>query len=223
MRPELEIHVEEKDNFKKVINDYIDIERRLAANSSIRKNKNMEYSKSDEPINNKNNNVSRLNVVREDNLVCLICEKPGYATEKCFQQRYNDFNGQRSSNNDCSRKNYNNFPNNKFSRNKTYSFKNNNHFLQNRNNNYRIDNTNFLQQRYNNNNNFSRNSYYNNNNVNNNNRQLNVGQYKKFHSGQFQNRSKPYENRFFPVKYTRENSNYTEIACNFSKKPGHSI
>ena len=38
LRPELEIRVEEKDTFREVINDSIDIERRLAANSALRKN-----------------------------------------------------------------------------------------------------------------------------------------------------------------------------------------
>ena len=37
MRPELEIRVEETDTFWEVINDSIDIERRLAANSTLRK------------------------------------------------------------------------------------------------------------------------------------------------------------------------------------------
>ena len=35
LRPELEICVEEKDTFREVINDSIDIERRLAANSAL--------------------------------------------------------------------------------------------------------------------------------------------------------------------------------------------
>ena len=116
MRPELEIRVEEKDTFREVINDSIDIERRLAANSALRRNKNMEYSKNDEPTNNKNSKVTRFNVAREDKFVCLICKNPGHATEKCFhlskaqkavlnkqqkflypnQQRYNNSNGQRS-------------------------------------------------------------------------------------------------------------------------------
>ena len=43
LRPELEIRVEEKDTFRKEINDSIDIERRLAANSALRRNENMEY------------------------------------------------------------------------------------------------------------------------------------------------------------------------------------
>ena len=45
MRPELEIRVEEKDTFREVINDSIDIEQRLAANSALRKNKNMHGEK----------------------------------------------------------------------------------------------------------------------------------------------------------------------------------
>ena len=69
LRPELEIRVEEKDTFREVINDSIDIERRLAANSALRRNKNMKYSNSDEPTNNKNNKVTRFNVAREDKFV----------------------------------------------------------------------------------------------------------------------------------------------------------
>ena len=65
--------------------------------------------------------------------------------------------------------------------------------------------------------------YNNNNNVNNNNRQLNPGQYKNFKSGQFQNPSKPYENRFLKNNNTQQNSNYTEIVCNYCKKPGHLV
>ena len=42
LRPELDIRVEEKDTFMEVINDSIDIERSLAANSAPRRNKNME-------------------------------------------------------------------------------------------------------------------------------------------------------------------------------------
>ena len=41
LRPELEIRVEEKDAFREVINDSIDIERWLAANSALRRNKNI--------------------------------------------------------------------------------------------------------------------------------------------------------------------------------------
>ena len=164
LRPELEIRVEEKDTFRGVINDSIDIERRLAANSALRKNKNMECLKSEEQTNNKNNKVTRFNVAREDEFICLICEKPGHATEKCFhlgkaqeavlnnkqqhfsypnQQRYNNLNGQRSNNNNFSRNNYNHFPNNIFLRNKNYNLNNNNNNnLQNSNNNYRNNNNN---------------------------------------------------------------------------------
>ena len=55
LRPELEIRVGEKDTIREVINDSIDIERRSAANSALRRNKNMEYSKYAEPFNNNNN------------------------------------------------------------------------------------------------------------------------------------------------------------------------
>ena len=81
---ELEIRVEEKDTFRGVINDSFDIERRLAANSALQRTRNMEYTKSDEPINDKNSKVTRFNVAREEQFVCLICKKPGYVTEKCF-------------------------------------------------------------------------------------------------------------------------------------------
>ena len=37
-------------NLEKVINDSIDIERRSTENSALRRNKNIEYSKTDEPI-----------------------------------------------------------------------------------------------------------------------------------------------------------------------------
>ena len=49
----------------------------------------MEYSKSNEATNNKNNKVTRFNVAREDVTVCLICKKPGHAIEKCFHLRLN--------------------------------------------------------------------------------------------------------------------------------------
>ena len=116
MRPELEISVEEKDTFKEVISDSIDIEGRLAANSALRRNKNMDYSKSDESTNNKNNKIYRFNVAFDNKTICLICKKPGQTTEKCFHlikaqeavlnnkqknflhlnpQRYSNLNGQR--------------------------------------------------------------------------------------------------------------------------------
>ena len=93
--------------------------------------------------------------------------------------------------------------------------------MQNRNNNYENNSHNCLQQRYNNNNSFPRNLYNNKNNVNNNNRQFNPGQYKNCNSEQFQSRSKQYENRFLQNNNTQQNSNYTEIICNYCKKPGH--
>ena len=69
LRPELEIRLEEKDTFREVIKDSIDIERRLAANFALRKNKNMECLKSDEQTNNKNSKVTRFNVAGEDEFV----------------------------------------------------------------------------------------------------------------------------------------------------------
>ena len=56
---------------------------------------------------------------------------------------------------------------------------------------------------------------YNNNDSN---RQWNPGQYKNFNLGQFQNRNKLYENRFLQNNNTQQNSNYTEIICNYCKK-----
>ena len=136
LRPELEIRVEEKDTFKEVINDTIDIERRLAANSALRRNRNTDYLKTGKSTNNKNNKTTRFNVALDNKTICLICGKPGHTTEKCFhfskaqdavlnndqqnflypnQQRYSNFNGRRSNNNNnFTRKNYNDFPNNTF-------------------------------------------------------------------------------------------------------------
>ena len=84
MRPESKVHVDKKDTFRKVINDSIDIERSLAANSAHCRNKNIAYSRTDRQINNKNNKVTLFNVAREDRIVCLNCKKPGHATHKCF-------------------------------------------------------------------------------------------------------------------------------------------
>ena len=81
MRPESEIRIEEKDTFKEVINDIIDIERKLAANSAPGRNKNINYLKTDVPMNNKNNKTTQFDVALEDKIVCLICKKPGHATE----------------------------------------------------------------------------------------------------------------------------------------------
>ena len=91
--------------------------------------------------------------------------------------------------------------------------------MQNRNNNYRNNDNHFSQQRYNNNKKISRNLYNNNDN----NTQWNPGQYKNFNLGQFQNRNKPCENRFLKNNNTQQNSNYTEIICNYCKKPGHLV
>ena len=44
----------------------------------------MDYSKSDEPTNIKNNKRTRFNVALENQTICLICKKPGHTTEKCF-------------------------------------------------------------------------------------------------------------------------------------------
>ena len=53
MRSELEVRVVEEDAFKEVINNTIDTERWLAANSALRKNRNTEYLKTEASINNK--------------------------------------------------------------------------------------------------------------------------------------------------------------------------
>ena len=84
LHPELEIRVVEKDTFKEVINDTIDTERRLAANSAPRRNRNMDYLKTEESTNNKNNKTTRFNVVLENKTIYLIFKKPGHTTEKCF-------------------------------------------------------------------------------------------------------------------------------------------
>ena len=80
------------------------------------------------------------------------------------------------------------------------------------------NNNTFLDPRCNNNNNFSKTLCKNNNNVNNN-RQLNPGQYKNFNSGQFHNRNKLYENTFLQNNNTQQISSYTELICNYCKKP----
>ena len=84
MRPELEILVEEKDTFKEVINDTIDIERRLAAVSALRRNRNTDYLMTEGLINNKKYKTTRFNVALENKTICLICKKPGHTTEKLF-------------------------------------------------------------------------------------------------------------------------------------------
>ena len=83
-RPELEIRVEEKDTFKAVINDTMDIERRLAANSALRRNRNADYLKTKKSTNNKNNKTTRFNVALENKTIWFICRKPGHTTENVF-------------------------------------------------------------------------------------------------------------------------------------------
>ena len=68
MRPELEIRVVQKGTFREVINDAIDTQRKLAANSALRRNKNTDYLKTEESTNNKNNKSTRFNVALEDKL-----------------------------------------------------------------------------------------------------------------------------------------------------------
>ena len=84
MRPEQEFLVVEKDTFKEVFNDTIDTERRLAANSALRRNRNTDYLKTEVSTNDKNNETTRLNVALEEKIICLICKKPGHTNEKCF-------------------------------------------------------------------------------------------------------------------------------------------
>ena len=84
MRPVPEIRVVEKNTFREVINDTIDTERRLAANSALRRNRNTDYLKTQERTNNKNNKITRFNSSLEDKIICLICKKSGHTTEKCF-------------------------------------------------------------------------------------------------------------------------------------------
>ena len=207
LSPKLEIRVVEKDTFKELINDTIGIERRLAANSSLRRIRNTDYLKTEESTNNKNNKTARFNVALEDKTICLICKKLGHTTEKCFhsskaqdavlnntqqnflcpnQQRYNNFNGQRNSDNNFARK----FPNNNFLRNENYNFNNKkNHFCKIE---ITITEITII-------------IFYNNN------------------SGLFRNQSKPYGNRFLQNNNIQRNSNYTKVICDYCKKPGHLI
>ena len=84
MCPGIEILVVEKNTFRGVINDSIDTEQRLAANSALRRNRNTDYSKTEESTNNKNDKNVQFNVALKDKIICLICKKPGHTTEKCF-------------------------------------------------------------------------------------------------------------------------------------------
>ena len=52
---ELQIRVKTKETFKEFFNDRINVERDLAASSALRKNKNSDYLKMDDSINNRNN------------------------------------------------------------------------------------------------------------------------------------------------------------------------
>ena len=70
LRPELEIRVKTKETFKEVFNDTINVERDLAASSALRRNKNSDYLKMDDAINNTNNKTTRFNVARDSNINC---------------------------------------------------------------------------------------------------------------------------------------------------------
>ena len=52
LRPELEIYVVGKDKFKELINDTIYTERRIAANSALRRNRNTDYLKTEKSTYN---------------------------------------------------------------------------------------------------------------------------------------------------------------------------
>ena len=50
----------------------INVERDLAASSSLWRNKNSDYLKMDDSINNRNNKTTRFNVARDNNINCII-------------------------------------------------------------------------------------------------------------------------------------------------------
>ena len=77
LRRELEIRVKTKETFKEVFNDTINVERDLAASSVPRRNKNSDYLKMDDSINNRNYKTTRFNVARDNNINCIICKKTG--------------------------------------------------------------------------------------------------------------------------------------------------
>ena len=134
----IEACIRQRQFYKEVINDTIDTERRLAANSALQRNRNTDYLGTEESTNNKNNKTTWFNVALEDKIICLICRKPSLNKQQNFlysnQQKYNNFNGQRSSKNNFARNHYNNFPSNNFLRIKNYNFNNNKkHCLQNKN------------------------------------------------------------------------------------------
>ena len=83
LRLELEIRVKTKESFKEVFSNTINVERDLAASSALRRNKNSDYLKTDNSINNRNNKTTRFNVARDNNMNCIICKKPGHVAENC--------------------------------------------------------------------------------------------------------------------------------------------
>ena len=116
-------------------------------------------------ISNRNNKTTRFNVARDNNINCIICEKPGHVAENFYhftkaqeavsrkqnlnfvmqnQQLSNNYQQRENNSNNSARNNYRN-----------------NHFLGNRNNNYNQNY--FAQHNYPNNNLLSnRNNNYNN-------------------------------------------------------------
>ena len=154
LRPELEIRVKTRETFKEVFNDTINVERDLTASSALRRNKDSDYSKMDDSINNRNDKTTWFNAARENNINCIICKKRGHVAENCYylskaqevvSKKKNPhffMQNQQLSNNYQQRKNnYNNTARNAYQ---------NDHFLSNRNNNYNKNN--FAQNNYPNNN-----------------------------------------------------------------------
>ena len=72
LRPELEIRVNAKETFKEVFNDPINVERDLAASSALGRNRNSDYLKMDDPINDRNNKTSRFYVARDNNVIIVL-------------------------------------------------------------------------------------------------------------------------------------------------------
>ena len=68
--PELEIRVKTKETFKEVFSDTINVKRDLAASSALKRNKNSDYLKIDDFINNRNNKTTQFNVARDKNINC---------------------------------------------------------------------------------------------------------------------------------------------------------
>ena len=54
--------------FKEVFNDTINVERDLAASSVLQRNKNSDYFKMYDSMNDRNNKTTRFNVARDNNL-----------------------------------------------------------------------------------------------------------------------------------------------------------